>query len=97
MAILFSHSKSVTPEKHEYAMRDTKDTATLELPGFHHNLAAELDHTKQAGNKLGKRKAKMPKQVQLDLLHALSPVDHSGLPAWQHDENKDLSGLPIWR
>ncbi|MCU6433584.1 hypothetical protein LPB67_07315 [Undibacterium sp. Jales W-56] len=78
-------------------MRDTKDTATLELPGFHAAQTEGPEEPKRHRNKISKRKPTLAKQVQLDLLHALCPVDHSGLPIWQYDENRDASGLPIWR
>lgn len=75
-------------------MKDNKDNATLELPGFD-APALQLPESRRTGGQ--PRRNKMEKQVQLDLLHLLGPTDISGLPAWIKDENTDLSGLPVWR
>ena len=71
-------------------MRDKKDNATFDLPGF--GVAAPLasEAKRPAGNRI--RKAGL-KQVQLELL---APTDNSGLPVWRRDANTDLSGLPVW-
>lgn len=71
-------------------MRDKKDNATFDLPGF--SPAAPLEpEAKRPPAPRGKRPA--VKQVQLELLEA---TDTSGLPVWVRDENLDLTGLPVW-
>lgn len=72
-------------------MRDTKDNATIDLPGF--GPAAPLEaEPKRPVPPRARRASK--KQVQLELLE---PTDNSGLPVWQRDDNLDLTGLPVWR
>ena len=75
-------------------MKDSKDYATMELPGFE---SGEQIPARQDRNHRSARSAKMEKQVQLDLLEIFGPTDRSGLPAWVNDDNLDLSGLPVWR
>ncbi|GJI94918.1 hypothetical protein RugamoR57_16360 [Duganella caerulea] len=71
-------------------MRDKKDNATFDLPGF--SPAAPLEpEAKRPPAPRGKRSAL--KQVQLELLE---PTDTTGLPVWVRDENLDLTGLPVW-
>ncbi len=77
-------------------MRDKKDNATFDLPGF--GPAAPLMPT--GPNGLDTRRASTPrprkaalKQEQLELL---APTDATGLPVWRRDDNIDLTGLPIW-
>jgi hypothetical protein len=71
-------------------MRDKKDNATFDLPGF--GPAAPLEpEAKRPPPPRGKRFAL--KQEQLELLEA---TDNSGLPVWVRDENLDLTGLPVW-
>lgn len=74
-------------------MRDKKDTATFDLPGF--GAAADLMHpAAQARRTTVPRRRKIGvKQEQLELLES---TDASGLPVWRHDDNTDLTGLPIW-
>jgi hypothetical protein len=74
-------------------MKDNKDHATLELPGFGEPafLLPETRKPVPAPRQRGK------KQEQLDLLDVLGPTDRTGLPAWVHDDNTDLTGLPVWR
>ncbi len=71
-------------------MRDKKDQATLDLPGFDPDVTPTLEPKRVLGSR-SKRPAL--KQVQLELLE---PTDSSGLPVWQRDENLDLTGLPNW-
>ncbi|NRR32402.1 hypothetical protein HSX11_19725 [Oxalobacteraceae bacterium] len=71
-------------------MRDKKDNATFELPGFG-PAATQEPELKRAGGPRGKRSTL--KQIQLELLE---PTDNSGLPVWTRDDNLDLSGLPVW-
>ncbi|MBK1891138.1 hypothetical protein Undi14_13955 [Undibacterium sp. 14-3-2] len=75
-------------------MKDYKDNATMELPGFG-EPAFEVPEVRKGNTK--PRQGKNIRQEQLDLLAALGPTDISGLPAWVNDENTDLTGLPIWR
>ena len=75
-------------------MRDKKDNATIDLPGFE---PAE-PMTPEARRPVPARVRRAPrKQEQLELLVELGPTDASGLPIWQNDPNLDLTGLPIWR
>ncbi|WP_395399957.1 hypothetical protein ACHMW6_22145 [Pseudoduganella sp. UC29_106] len=72
-------------------MRDKKDNATLDLPGF--GSAAPMEPEPKLSAPPRKRRPAM-KQEQMELLE---PTDTSGLPIWQNDPNLDLTGLPIWR
>ena len=71
-------------------MRDKKDNATFDLPGF--SPAAPLEPEAKRPLAPRPRRAAL-KQVQLELLE---PTDNSGLPLWTRDDNLDLSGLPVW-
>ncbi len=78
-------------------MRDKKDNATYELPGFAPEsapieLAAPEPKRATAGRSLRPRRIAL-KQEQLELLE---PTDTTGLPVWRRDEGLDLTGLPIW-
>jgi hypothetical protein len=79
-------------------MRDKKDNATFDLPGF--SPAVPLEPEAQRALASSPSLARLPrnrratlKQVQLELLE---PTDNSGLPVWSRDENLDLTGLPVW-
>jgi hypothetical protein len=75
-------------------MRDKKDNATFELPGFGPVAEPGLfppAETKRS-NAPRQRKALL-KQHQLELLEE---TDATGLPVWRRDDNTDLTGLPIW-
>jgi len=74
-------------------MRDKKDNATIDLPGFSPAPAPGIEAEAKRVPQARVRRAAM-KQVQLELLE---PTDASGLPPWQRDENLDLTGLPVWR
>jgi hypothetical protein len=74
-------------------MRDKKDNATFDLPGFeapepHSPITAA--EPKRNGTR--SRKAAL-KQEQLELL---DETDATGLPVWQRDPNLDVTGLPVW-
>lgn len=71
-------------------MRDKKDNATFDLPGFSPAAPLEPEPKRPFGPR-GKRATL--KQVQLELLE---PTDTSGLPVWTRDDNLDLTGLPVW-
>lgn len=74
-------------------MRDKKDNATIDLPGFAPPPPAPA-HEPEAEPKRRVRTRKVAlKQVQLELLE---PTDATGLPVWKRDEGLDLTGLPIW-
>ena len=74
-------------------MRDKKDNATFDLPGFEAALplAASTIEVKRASTPR-QRKSSL-KQEQLELL---GETDTSGLPVWRRDDGLDLTGLPIW-
>jgi hypothetical protein len=71
-------------------MRDKKDNATFDLPGF--SPAAPLEPELKRPPGVRARRPAL-KQVQLELLE---PTDNSGLPQWTRDDALDLTGLPIW-
>jgi hypothetical protein len=71
-------------------MRDKKDNATLDLPGFGPAEPMEPE-PKRPPPPRGRRAAH--KQVQMELLE---PTDTSGLPLWVKDPGLDLTGLPVW-
>jgi predicted RNA-binding Zn ribbon-like protein len=73
-------------------MRDKKDNATFDLPGFEAAAPSETAHVEQKRRAPRARKA-TPKHEQLLLLEE---TDVSGLPVWRRDDNLDLTGLPIW-
>ena len=72
-------------------MRDKKDNATIDLPGF--EPAAPLAPAVEPKRVPPRVRRACAKQEQLELLE---PTDASGLPVWERDDNLDLSGLPIW-
>ena len=86
-------------------MRDKKDNATFDLPGFEpapHDDAAVVpavapiaDPAAPAPKRTRPRRA-TPKQEQMMLLD-LEQTDATGLPVWKHDPDLDLTGLPIWK
>ena len=71
-------------------MRDKKDNATFDLPGFGLPAVRAQETQYRTGKRIRKTALK---QVQLELL---DPTDNSGLPVWIRDENTDLTGLPVW-
>lgn len=73
-------------------MRDKKDNATFDLPGFGHAGASPLPPAGSGRARAAPRKRALVQQ-QLELLE---PTDTSGLPVWRRDEETDLTGLPIW-
>ena len=74
-------------------MRDKKDNATFDLPGF--GAATPLVHPAAEARRttVPRRRKVTVKQEQLELLEE---TDASGLPVWRRDDNTDLTGLPIW-
>lgn len=75
-------------------MRDKKDNATIDLPGF--EPAAPLDPVVEPKRAVPRERRLSPRQEQLNLLGELEETDTSGLPAWRRDDNLDLTGLPVW-
>ena len=75
-------------------MRDKKDNATIDLPGFEAAVVplapSEIEVKRPSARR--SRKSSL-KQEQLELL---DETDASGLPVWRRDESLDLTGLPIW-
>ncbi|HEV7814605.1 MAG TPA: hypothetical protein VGP06_05820 [Janthinobacterium sp.] len=75
-------------------MRDKKDNATFDLPGFGQtSLELITPVTQEAKRAPARIKKAGLRQEQLELLE---PTDSSGLPVWTRDENLDLTGLPVW-
>jgi len=74
-------------------MRDKKDNATFDLPGF--GTASALMHPPAEAKRTTVPRQRKPalRQQQLELLEE---TDASGLPVWRRDDNTDLTGLPIW-
>ena len=74
-------------------MRDKKDNATLDLPGF--GAARALGHPPA-----GARRTTVPRQrkvvVKQHQFELLEETDASGLPVWRNDDDIDLTGLPNW-
>jgi len=77
-------------------MRDKKDNATFDLPGFepaaHDDAVVVPSSETRRGGSRPRRIALKQEQMQL-----LDETDASGLPVWQRDPNLDLTGLPIWQ
>ncbi|MFC5462214.1 hypothetical protein [Massilia niabensis] len=73
-------------------MRDKKDNATIDLPGF--EPAAPLE----AGAGEIPRTTTRPRRPSLkqEQISLLEETDTSGLPVWRRDDNLDLTGLPVW-
>ena len=72
-------------------MRDKKDNATFDLPGF--EAAMPLDPATEPRRSAWRPRRTSLKQEQLPLLEE---TDASGLPVWRRDDNLDLTGLPVW-
>ena len=72
-------------------MRDKKDNATLDLPGFDADTQPALVLPAPARRAARSRVATPQQQFEL-----LDVTDTSGLPMWRRDEGTDLSGLPVW-
>ena len=73
-------------------MRDKKDNATFDLPGFEpaapHPAVAIVE-----AKRVSRPRRLTQKQEQLQLLEE---TDTTGLPVWRRDDNLDLTGLPVW-
>ena len=84
-------------------MRDKKDNATFDLPGFepapHDDTAAAFSPSPSSDPAAAKRpraRRTAQKQEQLMLMN-LAETDATGLPVWKHDPDLDLTGLPVWK
>jgi len=80
-------------------MRDKKDNATFDLPGF--EPAAPLVAAPGSSPELKpepKRTGPRPRRIALkqEQLHLLEETDTTGLPVWKRDDKLDLTGLPVW-
>jgi len=75
-------------------MRDKKDNATFDLPGFEPAAPPVSVVEPIAPKRIGPR----PRRVALkqEQLHLLEETDASGLPVWRRDDQFDLTGLPVW-
>jgi hypothetical protein len=78
-------------------MRDKKDNATIDLPGFEPAapLAAAVVG---AAAPLEARRAPRPRRTTMkqEQISLLEETDTTGLPVWRRDDNLDLTGLPVW-
>ena len=76
-------------------MRDKKDNATFDLPGF--APAQQTDGVVLAPEP--KRGGPRPRRIVLkqEQMLLLEDTDTTGLPVWTRDPNLDLTGLPIWQ
>jgi hypothetical protein len=75
-------------------MRDKKDNATIDLPGFEPAAPLEAGALAQVDSRRAPRPRRTGmKQEQISLLEE---TDTSGLPVWRRDDNLDLTGLPVW-
>ena len=73
-------------------MRDKKDIATFDLPGFEAATGQEPVASEPKPRVTRTRRSAL-KQTQLQLL---DETDASGLPVWRRDDTLDLTGLPVW-
>jgi hypothetical protein len=74
-------------------MRDMKDKATFDLPGFEESVALPSTPTIQPKRSSPRERKAVPKHEQLELLEQ---TDATGLPVWHRDDKLDLTGLPVW-
>ena len=76
-------------------MRDKKDNATIDLPGFEQAapLAVPVVILPEPPKRLPRPRRTTMKQEQISLLEE---TDTTGLPVWRRDDNLDLTGLPVW-
>jgi hypothetical protein len=76
-------------------MRDKKDNATFDLPGFDPAAPSEAvgPEPKRPAPRARRSAAR---QEQIPLLN-LDENDATGLPVWKSDPDLDLTGLPVWK
>ena len=79
-------------------MRDKKDIATFDLPGFGIDaaLAAGAAHAAPQDSRPARTPRPRKTGLRQEQLELLAPTDASGLPVWRRDDNTDLTGLPNW-
>ena len=80
-------------------MRDKKDIATFDLPGFEPAAPlVPLPGSHPEHQPVPKRTGTRPRRTALkqEQLHLLEETDTSGLPVWKRDDKLDLTGLPVW-
>jgi hypothetical protein len=78
-------------------MRDKKDNATFDLPGFEPAASVDANASPEGAKRtVGRPRTGGVKQEQLALVD-LDAVDATGLPVWQRDPNLDVTGLPVWQ
>lgn len=76
-------------------MRDKKDNATFDLPGFEPAAPVDAQVLVPEAKRTGPRPRRAAlKQEQLALIEE---TDATGLPVWKRDPNLDLTGLPVWK
>jgi hypothetical protein len=76
-------------------MRDKKDNATFDLPGFEPAAPVEAVAAEPKRPAPRSRRGTL-KQEQIPLLN-LEETDATGLPVWKSDPDLDLTGLPVWK
>jgi hypothetical protein len=76
-------------------MRDKKDIATIDLPGFESAEPAEA-LVPEPKRPVPRARRTAPRQEQIPLLD-LDDNDATGLPVWKSDPDLDLTGLPVWK
>ncbi|ALK97986.1 hypothetical protein AB595_18615 [Massilia sp. WF1] len=76
-------------------MRDKKDNATFDLPGFEPAAPSEALVPEPKRPTSRARRGTL-KQEQIPLLN-LDEADATGLPVWKSDPDLDLTGLPVWK
>jgi len=80
-------------------MRDKKDNATFDLPGFEPAAPlVSLPGSSPEHHSVPKRTGPRPRRIALkqEQLHLLDETDTTGLPVWKRDDKLDLTGLPVW-
>jgi hypothetical protein len=80
-------------------MRDKKDNATFDLPGFEPAEPAEVlvpALALEPKRPAPRNRRGTLKQEQIPLLN-LDDTDATGLPVWKSDPDLDLTGLPVWK
>ncbi|MGO4479596.1 hypothetical protein AB4Z32_25475 [Massilia sp. 2TAF26] len=76
-------------------MRDKKDNATFDLPGFEPAGPGEA-LAPEPKRPVPRSRRTALKQEQIPLMD-LGEVDATGLPVWKSDPDLDLTGLPVWK